>query len=402
MIPGTSRGARAEAFDYHPRVSTWIRRLIVLLVLAAAAAGAWFWLRPDPVPVSVKLVERGRVEESVTNSKAGTVRTRRRASISPQIGGRVAELPVREGDRVNEGDVLLRISDEDLRAQSRVSRRAIESAEAAVAEACSTADQARRDTARLRQLAAENIVSADRLEQAKAKEEAAASACDAARANVAQAEASSGLSDAYLAKTVVRAPFAGVVAEVRAEVGEFISPQMPGVFMQPVIDLIDDANLYVSAPLDEVDVGRVAVGQPVRITLDPYPDIPLGGKVSRVAPYVEDAKEQSRTFEVEVAIDVPLPEGVVLKPGSTADIEVILDAHDGVLRVPSYALMEGDRVLVVRGDVLVETRVQPGLRNWEYVEAVSGLAEGDPVVVSLDRAEVKAGARVVVTESASK
>lgn len=397
-MPRTPSGGPSHTIT---RVTHWLRRLLLLLLVAVLAAGAWFlWLRPDPIPVTVMAVTRGRVEASVTNSRAGTVKTRRRASLSPQIGGRVAALPVKEGDRVTQGQLLLAIADEDLAAQLDVSRRSLQAAQAAATEACVAADQARRDTARVRQLAADQIVSEDRLEQARSREEGAASACSAARAAAAQARASVALAETTLAKSRVLAPFDGVIAEVRAEVGEFIAPQMPGVFMQPVIDLIDDEDVYVSAPLDEVDVGRVSVGQPVRVTLDPYPDRPLEGAVSRVAPYVEDAQEQSRTFEVEVAFTPPIPGDVVLKPGATADIEVILDAKDDVLRVPSYALLEGDRVLVARDDVLVSVGVVPGLRNWEWIEAVSGLSEGDRVVTSLDRAEVKEGARVVVTESA--
>lgn len=381
-------------------MSRWLRRTVVIALLVPAALAAWwFGIRPDPVPVTVRRAEIGRVEETVTNSKGGTVKTRRRASLSPEVGGRVEDIPVKEGDRVLRGQALLRIADADLRAQLDVTERAARAASAAERQACLTAQQAGRDLARARQLATDEVVSAERLEQARSAQEVAASACDAARATARQAQATLELARTNLAKTTVRAPFNGVIAEVRAEVGEFIAPQMPGVFMQPVIDLIDDQDLYVSAPLDEVDVGKVAVGLPVRITLDPYPDTPLAGAVSRVAPYVEDAREQSRTFEVEVAFELPIPEGIVLKPGSTADIEVILRAKDRVLRITRDALTEGDRVLVVRGDRLVSVEVVPGLRNWEFVEIESGLAESDRVVVSLDRAEVKEGVRVTVTEA---
>jgi HlyD family secretion protein len=84
-------------------------------------------------------------------------------------------------------------------------------------------------------------------------------------------------------------------------------------------------------------------------------------------------------------------------PGLSADIEVILDARDDVLRVPTYAILEGNRVLAVKGGKLESVAVETGLRNWEFTEIASGVSEGDQVVVSLDRAEVKAGARVEVT-----
>ncbi len=375
----------------------WARRIFILLLLVGAAVAAWFlWLRADPVPVVVSTVEIGLVEETVTNSKAGTVKSRRRAALSPEAGGRIARIPVREGDRVEEGALLLLLSDSEQRAQADVQARAVATAEAARKEACINAEQARREYVRARQLAVDRIVSEERLEQARMRDDAAASGCEAAAARVAQARAALALAQVAVGKTAVHAPFAGVVAEVRAEVGEFIAPQMPGVFMQPVIDLIDPDDLYVSAPLDEVDVARVHAGLPVRITLDANADEPWRGTVTRVAPYVEELREQSRTFEVEVALG-DVPEGFVLKPGATADIEVILTARENVLRIPAHALVEGGRVLVVRDGRLVSVPVTAGLRNWEYVEVTSGLSAGDQIVVSLDRAEVKEGARVTVS-----
>jgi HlyD family secretion protein len=344
-------------------------------------------------------VARGRVEETVTNSKAGTIKTRRRSSLSPEVGGLIAEIGAREGDRVVAGQVLVRLVDDQLRAQARVAERAITTASAAEREACLGAEQASRDLLRAVGLHAQDIVSEDRLEQARLRKDASAAACDAARATVQQARASLDLAQATLEKSVIRAPFDGVVAELRGEVGEFVAPSTPGVMIPSIIDLIDLASLYVNAPLDEVDIGRITVGLPVRVTIDAYADRAFTGSVARIAPYVQDVREQSRTFDIEVEM-AAIGEGVNLLPGTTADVEVILSATDDVLRIPSYALLEGNRVLVVRDGKLVGLPVQTGLRNWEHVEITSGLAAGDRVVTSLDRAEVVEGARVTITEEA--
>jgi HlyD family secretion protein len=98
--------------------------------------------------------------------------------------------------------------------------------------------------------------------------------------------------------------------------------------------------------------------------------------------------------------ETQLPENVL--PGLSADIEVILDARENVLRIPTYALLENNRVLVVAGGRLVERKVTAGLHNWSFTEVSSGLAAGEPVVVSLDRPEVKVGARVTVTQEGEK
>jgi HlyD family secretion protein len=116
---------------------------------------------------------------------------------------------------------------------------------------------------------------------------------------------------------------------------------------------------------------------------------------------VETRQEQNRTLRVEAVFEeTQLPENLL--PGLSADIEVILDARENVLRIPTYALLENNRVLVVAGDQLVERKVTTGLHNWSFTEIKSGLAAGDPVVVSLDRPEIKAQARVTVTQEAEK
>lgn len=400
-MPTPASPARAQSKDHANAVVRWLKRLIVLLVLAAAGYGAWFaLLRPAPVPVTVHVAGLGRVEETVTNSKAGTIRTRRRSSLSPEIGGLIAEIGAREGDHVAAGQLLIRLVDDQLRAQALVAERGVATAIATQREACLAADQAARDLVRATDLHDQDIVAADRLEQARLRRDATAAGCEAARATVHQARASLDLALAALAKSIIRAPFDGVVAELRGEVGEFVAPSTPGVMIPAVIDLIDLASLYVSAPLDEVDIGRVAEGLPVRVTIDAYADRSFTGSVGRIAPYVQDVREQSRTFDIEVEFGA-LPEGINLLPGTTADVEVILRSNEDVLRIPSYALLEGNRVLVVEGDVLVGLPVETGLRNWEYIEIKSGLSAGDRVVTSLDRAEVVEGARVTITDQSS-
>jgi HlyD family secretion protein len=153
--------------------------------------------------------------------------------------------------------------------------------------------------------------------------------------------------------------------------------------------------------MDEVDVGRVRAGQAVRITFDAFPGRAFTGRVTRVAPYVQDAQEQNRVFEIEAELDdVAFARG--LRPGTSADVEVILAGRDGVLRIPSSAILEGDRVLVARGGELESRQVALGLKNWQFAEVRRGLSPGDAVVVSLDRAEVKEGARVAITAESSR
>lgn len=374
-------------------------RPVRLLAVAAVAIGAVVVVRstllaPRAIGVTVQAAAPGKVEETVSNSKAGTVKSRRRATLSPEIGGRLAEVAVRKGQRVKKGDVLLRLANEELSAQLGLRERTLEAAMAAEREACTGADLAAREYERSRKLSEDEVVSASLLDQVVTKKKGARAACEAAAARIGEARAALAVAQVALSRTALRAPFDGVVAEISAEEGEYVTPSPPGLPIPPVLEIFDPDALYLSVPLDEVDVGRVRVGQTVRATLDAYPGKVFPGTVARVASYVLDKVEQNRTFEVEVTLADPAF-AATLAPGTSADVEVVLASKDGILRFPRTALIDGRRVLVLAGGRLEPREVKTGLMNWEWVEAREGLAAGDLVVVSLDRPEVKAGARAV-------
>jgi HlyD family secretion protein len=374
-----------------------MRRWVIRGLVVAAVVGVLTLLRltlfaPDPIAVAVAPVERGAVEETVSNSRAGTVKAGRRALLSPEMGGQVVALPFREGQAVSAGDLVLQLEDSAQQARLALARRELEAAAAERERACLVAERAARELERTRRLAAEQIVGADALDAVETARREAEAACRVARAGVDRAAAAVAVVETELAKMALRAPFGGVVAEVGIEIGEWTTPSPPALPVPAVIDLLDPSSLYVSAPIDEVDSARVVVGQSARLTVDSFRDHVLAGRVRRIAPYVLDVQEQNRTVDVELDFaENPLPQGLL--PGTSADVEIVLAVHEGALRLPTPALMEGGRVLVLAEGVLAERTVEIGLRNWDFTEVLSGLAEGDLVVTSLDREEVKPGAR---------
>ena len=372
----------------------WLPRILVLAVALAVLLRLTV-LRPDPVPVRVAAVERARVEDTITNSKAGTVRARRRARLSAEVGGRIVELSHREGDRVEAGEVLVRLNDATPKAQLLLSQQGLRVSLARGNEACFARDRAARELDRKRSLADKAIVSEDVLDALESAFQSANASCNALRAEVDRARATIAAAEEDLEKFSVRAPFDGVIAEQRGEVGEWITPSPPLLTAPAVVDILDPDSLYVSAPMDEVDSAKVRVGQNAVVTVDSHPGRRFPGHVVRVAPYVLDVEAQNRTLEIEVELD-DAEVAAQLLPGTSADVEVVLEARDRVLRIPTAALLEGGRVLVPADGELEERQVELGLRNWKYAEVRGGLEAGQLVVVSLDRAEVKAGARVTV------
>ncbi len=376
------------------RTPRWL--LLVALVVAGVLVMRFTVLRPDPIRVETARVERGTVEETVTNTRAGTVKARLRAKLSPQLGGRVVELPFREGEAVRAGDLLLRLDDSVPRAQVRLAAEDQRVADARASEACLAAELAEREWRRGSALEADGISSRQLVDTLETERDRSRAGCQAARATQDQARARLSLAEAELALTEVRAPFAGVLAERGTEVGEWITPAPPGVPIPPVLDVIDPGSVYVSAPIDEIDAERVRAGLEARITVDSRPGASFTGRLTRVAPFVLDVLEQNRTVEVEADFDDPAVTGSVL-PGTSADVEVILSQAGGVLRVPSSAIGEGNRVLVLAGGRLAERVIVPGLRNWRFTEVSQGLAEGELVVTARGSTEVKAGARAEQT-----
>ncbi|WP_291989795.1 efflux RND transporter periplasmic adaptor subunit [Candidatus Accumulibacter sp. ACC007] len=374
-------------------MSPLIRRLLLAVpVVVLIGGGVWWATRPEPVAVVFREIERGLVESTIANTRAGTIEACQRTKLSTITGGRIEVLAVREGDRVEKGQLLMKLWNDDQQAQRAWYATQVTTARQRVNEACSVAANAEREAERQASLRAKGFVSSAKEDSARSEAQARSAGCAAARADVVQAEARVRLTRVEEGRTVLYAPFAGTVAKIVGEVGEYSTPSPPGVPTPPAIDLIDDSCLYVKAPMDEVDAPRIAAGQPVRISLDALPRQSFPGKVKRVAPYVSALEKQARTVDIEATFDDPKAPGKLLV-GYSADVEVILEVRENVVRVPTSALLEGGRVLVAGADGRLEERqVKTGLANWEFAEVLEGLAPGDRVVTSLERAGVKAGA----------
>jgi len=377
-----------------------VRRVIAAVLLVLLGLGAWIFTRPKPITVALAKVERGTVEATVSNTRAGTVKACHRAKIAPQAGGQIAHLLVKKGQRVKANQVLLELWNNDLQAQERLTQQQLGTAQMQVQQACTQADLADKEAERARQLKERGFISAEGLDQKISASKVARVGCEIAHSQVDQDHSRINAARAGLDRMVLRAPFDGIVAEISGELGEFATPSPPGIPTPPAIDLIDDRCLFVSAPIDEVDAANIKAAQLSRITLDAIKGKTFAGKVKRVAPYVLEVEKQARTVEVEVEFVEP-PKGENLLIGYSADVEIVHTAHEKVLRIPTQALLptqttqEGKRVLVYRADGTLEERtVTTGLANWDHTEITAGLSEGEQIVMSLDQAGVKAGAHV--------
>lgn len=368
-----------------------------LYMLCALLLGGalWHYTRPQLPQVELVKVEPGLVEATVSNTRAGSIKACRRAKLAPPAGGQIAKLLVHKGQRVQAHQVLLELWDKDLQAQSQLARSQLETAQTQSKQACVQAQLAEQEAERTRELQKSGFISDQALDRSVTAAKVAQDGCDAARSQIVQSQTRIAAAQAGLERMVLRAPFAGVVADISGELGEFATPSPPGIPTLPAIDLIDDSCLYVSAPIDEVDAANIKAGQVARISMDALKGRSFAGKVKRVAPYVLELEKQARTVEVEVDfVEAPTAENLLV--GYSADVEIVHASHANVLRVPSQAILEGDRVLVYRPDdgVLEARAVTLGLSNWEQSEVSSGLKAGEQIVLTPDQAGIKAGVKV--------
>ena len=373
------------------------RTLTIVVVLAALiAAATWYVSRPKPVPVIFGNVEIGTVESTIANTRAGTITACRRARLAPRSGGQIAKLSVKEGDRVKKGQILLELWNADIAARLRLAQDQVASARSHREEVCLNTDFAARELNRTRKLKEQGFISDKALDSATARAQIGRAACSAADSGVRQAQSQVAAVRADLSTTYLRAPFAGIVAEVTGEIGEFTTPSPPGIPTPPAVDLIDDTCLYVTAPMDEIDAPNVIVGQPGRISIDAFPGRVFAGHVRRIAPYVLDREKQARTVDVEVEFDDPSEFGTLLV-GYSADVEIVLAVHHNVVRVPTAALVQGNKLYIANSDDgTVDLRqVETGLSNWEYTEINSRLNMSEQIVLSIEREGLTQGAQVI-------
>lgn len=365
-------------------------------ILAVAVIGAilvtvfaWRQFNETTPQVWVAPVVKGTVEATVSNTRAGTIKACRRSKLSMATGGVVDQLLVKEGDEVTEGQLLLELWNADLRANVAQAKKTYSARQHQHQQACLLAEFNLREAERLKKLVTRQLTSEGAVDNAVTAAKTQQLACEVSRDQKGVAKAHLTLQQALLERTQLRAPFDGVIAQINGEVGEYVTPSPSGVATPPAVDLIDYSCLYVTAPIDEIDASQVRVGLPVLVTLDAFRGRELAGEVVRIAPYVTDIEKQARTVEVEVRL-TDSPEDISLLVGYSADITVILERKDSVLRIPTEALLPGNQVWVMDKNSyrLALRTLDIGIGNWTHTEVVEGLGEDELVVRSPDAAGI--------------
>ncbi|MCX6573983.1 MAG: efflux RND transporter periplasmic adaptor subunit [Candidatus Aminicenantes bacterium] len=349
----------------HPRIVLAVAALVLTAAVAckkpAAKAGAAEETF-GAAPVRVFMVLRERITEKITYT--GTLEATTKINITPEVGGKIARIDVQEGDRVAQGQVLAELETETIRLQLRQAQAGVAVAEAAYADA-------QRNKERMDRLIKENAVSEQQREKVQL-------GFDSASAQLEQARAGLNLAQHALDVSIMKAPFAGVVASKNAEVGDVINPMMGGYAAGGaggVLTLMDYSRIKVDVAVSSEDIPRIRKGQEVLLRIGAFPGRDFPGVVRLIN---LTADPLNKKFGVEVSFDNP--EGL-LRPGTFGDIIFEVQAHENALVVPQKAVLENSYVFVVEGGKAVKKTVALGLQNTTMIEVLGGLAEGQAVVV---------------------
>jgi len=381
-----------------------IKRNRHLLIFSAVAVSIVLILvystRAKPVKVLVEAVEIGSIEETVANTRAGTVKACRRARMSPAMGGQIASLTVKEGDSVKQGDVLLALWNDDLQAEVGLARSEAKAAKARAKSVCVQADISEKNAKRKTDLRKTKVISEELVDQAVATSKSQRADCLASVTSATVSDERIGVAEALLERTLLKAPFDGIAVEVNGEVGEYVTPSPPGIPTLPAIDMVDSSCFYVVAPIDEVDAPKIKPDMKARITLDAFKDRRFPATVRRVANYVLDREKQARTVDIEVIFENP-EDMLEMLPGYSSDAEVILKTRDNVLRVPTETIIDKQQLYVFNSDdqSLELREVKTGLSNWDHTEIISGVGQDELVVITVDRKGVEDGAFAIIDTS---
>ena len=362
----------------------WIWKFGRWLVLAIIVGGFVYQMRFAPVTVQGISPTRQTIRSEVMGT--GTLEARVSTTISPKIAGRIGEVLVDQGDNVQQGQLLVRLDDEELQQLVEIAGANVEAANAALQRlmadknrAIAVFEQSKRNHDRVQSLKEKNATTQEDVD--RAVESLAVATADTTRAEAAITEGQKGLlaaektleyHRARLADTIIKAPFGGLVVGRQREAGDIA---VPG---SAILTLISTDVLWIRAWVDETEMSKLTVDQPARIVFRSQPERDFAGKVVRLA---KQADRETREFVVDVQVS-ELPENWAV--GQRAEVFIETDRQDEVLTLPLMTLNrrdEHDGVFVAEEGTARWRAVTLGVRGREDVEVREGLSESEMVLL---------------------
>lgn len=397
-----------------------MRKLIIsgIIILLAAAALLWFWFsRPPAVSYKTVKVERGTIVSSI--SATGTVNAVTTVLVGSQVSGTILKLHADYNSRVQKGQPIAELEPALFQAQVEQARGNWLNAQASLQKAKVAQADAARTLDRNRRLLSQGVVAQSDYDAAQTAYESTQAGISAAEASLTQTKGALRQAETNLKNSIIRSPVDGVVISRNVDVGQTVAAS----FQTPTLFTIAQnlAKMQIETSVDESDISRSRLGQPVTFTVDAYPERTFNGTVTQIrnAPITV---QNVVTYVVIVQVD---NRELLLKPGMTANVSIETGRREGVLKLPSAALRfkprdtsgkgkspakpgayrppakttgtaPGQPVYLLQDDKPVPVQVETGMSDTSSVEIIGGsLKEGDEVIVEqIDKGKKKkAGSR---------
>jgi RND family efflux transporter MFP subunit len=369
--------------------SRWPIVVLAVLGFAVVAAIAIWAFGSNPVAVtieSVRLTQSGGSAASVLDA-SGYVVARRQATVSSKIAGKILEVLVEEGVRVEKDQIVAYLDDSAQIAQLNLTRAQLRSTEAALNETRAQLTQAELDLTRSTELLARNLTSRADFDAATANAETLRARLAAGHENVTVAKRGVEVSEDQLNNTVIRAPFAGVVVTKNAQPGEMISPiSAGGGFTRTgICTIVDMDSLEIEVDVNEAYIQRVRADQTVTATLDAYQNWKIPARVIAIVP---TADRQKATVRVRIGFlerDQRILRDMGVKVAFLSDGADNSEVQPAAVYVSRDAVRtdsEGNFVWIVRDNAVQRRPVSIGQSSNRGVQIMSGLGAGDTIVVA--------------------
>ena len=383
--------------------------LLIVAVIALVVA----------VPLSQRMVGGGTAVEVQTETltprsiqssvlASGRLVHEQEVKLSTEEIGKVTEIYVDEGDVVTRGQLLLQIDDQRLRAAVEQNQAVVRMQEIAIERQQAQLDNLKRQWERMADLHARSLIDDDSFDTATNNLRIAQIDLESSRESLSQARAQLEQADDRLAKTRAYSPIDGTVTSLDIKVGETAISSSTNIPGSSLMTIADPSSIHTEVNVDEADIADIEVGQEALIYAIAYPDQPVRGVIESIAISAKVAEgQQGLSFAVKIKLlDT---EGVTLRPGMSCRAEIFTNTKDSVLAVPIQAVITEEDltvnetsyyVFVRNGDEVRRVEVEVGLSDDTYQEILSGVAEGDEIVIGPDRAlrNLEDGDRITVTD----
>lgn len=400
----------------------WLLAIPVLIIIAIFIAGNF-----NSIKVKTEDVKKRNIEITVTATSTGTIKSDTEAKITTQRIGRITKLYFDEGDIVKAGQVVAELESDEAYYNMKLSEATLNKAKFILEQMKAAYDSMKVDVEKNIEKAKAVLIEVDNrrkrlfelkergyvtemdvdmvqkeYEIARANLDSAIASRDTLKAKeseiraqeevVREATNSFNLAKLNYDYSFIRSPISGVITSRPVKIGEGVNKG------SLIATAVSTESMYIEAFIDEADVARVKTGQVVNITMDSYPNRIFKGEVFRISPVVLGGKQETRTFEVRVRLN---DKGIQIKPGMSADIEIIVESIPDVIAIPSQAIIEKDGkkyVYTIKDSRAHLIPVEIGRFNWTLSEVLSGIKEGDTIIINPEVEGLKEGARIKRSE----